>query len=309
MLELQEVAKPTPSDNEILVRTRATTVNRTDCGFRAAKPFIVRFFLGIVRPKRPILGGEFAGDVEAVGKDVTTFAVGDRVFGLSGGAGGHAEYIRLREHGAVTTMPVNMSYEEAASICDGATLALDSLRRADVRAGQRILIYGASGSVGTAAVQLARQLRAEVTAVCGTRNLELVRSLGADEVIDYTQGDFTKHGQTYDVVFDAAGKTSFFRCRGLLERGGVYIATDLGFLAQNPLLVLWTAKIGSKRVVLTVPKQRKQDVVLFRDLIEAGKLRAVIDRRYSLEQIAEAHRYVDTGRKTGSVVVTVNDGA
>lgn len=309
VVHLAAVDKPVPTDDELLVRVVATTVNRTDCGFRDPDPFFVRFFSGLTKPKQPILGSEFAGEVEAVGHGVTSFKPGDRVFGLTGMRFGcHAEYVCVPEGGVVATIPASMTYEEAAAIPDGATLALSCLKKAELQRGQDILIYGASGSIGTAGVQLAKHLGANVTAVCGTRNLDLVRSLGADAVIDYTAGDFTRSGATYDVVFDAVGKSSFARCKRLLKPGGTYIATDLGFLWQVPFLMLWTSRFGDKKAILAIPKESKQNIALFRELIEAGELKAVIDRRYPLEQIAEAHRYVETERKTGNVVVTVGEG-
>ena len=198
-----------------------------------------------------------------------------------------------------------MNYEEAAAVCDGAMLAFTFIRKISLQKGDKILIYGASGSIGTAAVQLAKYYGAVVTAVCNTKNLELVKSLGADEVIDYTKDDFTKNGQTYKVVFDAVGKASFFRCKNLIDKGGFYFSTDLGFLAQNLFLVLLTGIFGSKKVMFPIPKDRKEDVAFFKELIEAGKYKAVIDRRYPLEQIVEAYRYVETGQKTGNVVITV----
>ena len=306
VLQLKEVEKPTPKDNEVLIKIHATTVNRTDCGFRKPEPFIVRFFSGLFRPKRTILGSELAGEIEAVGKDVKLFKEGDQVFGHSGDKfGTHAEYICLPEDGSVTTKPANMTYEEAAAVCDGATLALTCLSKANIQSGQTVLINGASGSIGTAAVQLAKYYGAEVTGVCSTMNLELVKSLGADKVIDYTKDDFTKNGQTYDVIFDAVGKSSFSRCKSLMKRGGIFFSTGLGFLVQNPFLALWTSKIGSKKVMFPIPKYTKQDVLFFKELIEAGKLTSVIDRRYPLEQIVEAYRYVEKGQKTGNVVITV----
>ncbi len=308
VLTLQDVPKPTPKANQILVKVRATTVNRTDCAMRQAAPFVWRPYLGLFRPKRPILGSEFAGDVEAVGTDVTTFAVGDQVFGLSG-FGANAEYVCVREGGSVAPKPTTMTYEEAAAVCDGAAAALTCLRKAKVEPGQRILIYGASGSVGTAAVQLAKYFGAEVTAVCGTRNLELAKSLGADYVIDYTRGDFTKHGQTYDAVIDAVGKSTYLRCRKLLKSEGVYVPTDGGPLYQNLFFVLWTSRVGRKKAVAAVTRSTKQDIHFLKDLTEAGKYRPVIDRRYPLAQIAEAHRYVETGRKTGNVIITVDQSA
>jgi NADPH:quinone reductase-like Zn-dependent oxidoreductase len=309
VLRLEEVERPVPRDDEVLIRVRATTVTRTDTGFRSAGLFITRFFTGLRRPKWRIPGYELAGEVEAVGAAVTEFAVGDRVFGASiGGYGAHAEFVCVRETEPLAKMPDGVTFEEAAAVPDGAILALTFLGSADVRKGQKLLIYGASGSIGTAAVQLAKQLEADVTAVCNTTNVEIVRSLGADRVIDYTQEDFTKNGETYDVIFDAVGKHSFFRCRGSLKRGGVYVATDLGFLVQNPVLALVTGWTGDKRVRFPIPRYTKQDVLYLKELIEAGKYRAVIDRRYPLDDVVEATRYVETEQKTGNVVLTVGDG-
>jgi NADPH:quinone reductase-like Zn-dependent oxidoreductase len=249
---------------------------------------------------------ELAGEVESVGAAVTEFEVGDHVFGVKG-FGAHAEFVCMRESAPLAHKPANMTFEEAAAVCDGASLALACLRKADLRKGQSILIYGASGSVGTAGVQLATYFGADVTAVCNTKNLELIRSLGADEVIDYTQEDFTKNGKTYDVIFDAVGKHSFRRCRRSLKPGGIYVETDLGFMWHVPLLVLLTRRIGDKRVKVGITRYTKQDVVFLNELIEAGKYQAVIGRSYPLEQVVEATRYVETGQKTGNVVLTVND--
>ena len=306
VLQVKEVEKPVPKDNEVLIRVHATTVNRTDCGFLRAEPFFVRVVSGLLRPKATILGSELAGEVEAAGKDVASFKQGDQVFGLTGlHFGAHAEYVCLPEEAAIAARPANMDYEEAAAVCDGAMLAIAFIRRTNRQEGQRVLVNGASGSIGSAAVQLAKYYGAEVTAVCNTRNLELVRSLGADAVIDYTREDFTRHGQRYDAVFDAVGKSSFRRCRNLLKKGGIYLSSDLGFLAQNPLLALWTPGIGGKRIKFPIPKVSKKDVCFFKELVEAGRYKAVIDRRYPLDRIVEAYRYVETGQKTGNVVVTV----
>jgi NADPH:quinone reductase-like Zn-dependent oxidoreductase len=304
VLRLEEVERPIPQEDELLVRVHATTVNRTDCGWRKAEPFFVRYFIGWRRPRRRILGMELAGVVEAVGRSVTEFEVGDHVFGVKG-FGAHAEYTTIREAGAVARKPAAMSFEEAAAVCDGALIARSCLRNADLRPGRSILVYGASGSVGTAAVQLARDLGAEVTGVCDTTNVELVRSLGADHVVDYLREDFTKNGRTYDVVFDAVGKHSFRRCRRSLKPGGLFVETDLGFMWHVPLVVLATRWIGDKKAVLGIAKYTKEDVLHLRELIEAGKYRAVVDRTYPLEQVVEATRYVETGMKTGNVVLTV----
>ena len=302
---LEDVARPVPREDEVLVRVHATTVNRTDCGWRSAKPFFVRYFIGVRGPKQKILGMELAGEVEAVGAAVTDFEVGDQVFGVKS-FGAHAEFVCVREGGPLADKPAGMTFEEAAAVCDGASTALSCLRGANLRRGQKILIYGASGSIGTAAVQLAKYFGADVTAVCNTKNVELVRSLGADEVVDYLQEDFTKNGERYDVIFDSVGKHSFRRCRGSLKPGGIYLETDLGFMWHVPILALLTRWIGDKKVTLGIAKYTKQDVLFIKELIEAGKYRAVIDRRYPLEDVVEATRYVETLEKTGNVVLTVN---
>ncbi len=308
VLQLKEVPKPTPKDNEVLIKTHAATVNRTDCGFLRGKPSFVRLVSGLFGPKRRILGNEFAGKIEAVGKDVKSFANGDRVFGYSGVSfGAHAEYLTVPEQGMLAAIPTNMTYEEAAPITEGGHYALNNIRKANVRSGQKVLINGATGGIGSAAVQLVKYYGAEVTAVCGTRSAGLVESLGADRVIDYTKEDFTKSGGEYDFVFDAVGKSSFGACKRLLKPGGIYCSTELGFLYQNAFLSLWTSMFGAKKVIFPIPKEKKEDAVFFKELIDSGKFRPVIDRRYSLEQIAEAYRYVEKGQKTGNVVITIVD--
>ncbi len=303
VLRVDDVPRPVPNEGEVLVEVHATSVTRSDCGFREAHPFFVRAFTGVRRPKRRITGMELAGVVAAVGPAVREFAVGDEVFGVRGGA--NAEYVCVREAGVLAHKPSGMSFEEAAAVCDGALLALSCLRPADLRDGRSLLVYGASGSIGTAAVQVARHFGAEVTAVCDTKNVELVRSLGADRVLDYTREDFTKSGETYDVVFDAVGKHSFRRSRHSLKPGGIFVTTDLGFMWHVPLVALATRWVGDKRGTLGVGRYRKEDLILLRDLIEAEKYRAIIDRTYPLEDVVEATRYVETGQKTGNVVLTV----
>jgi NADPH:quinone reductase-like Zn-dependent oxidoreductase len=298
---LEEVERPVPGDDEVLVRVHATTVNRTDCGLRAAKPFIARFMTGLRRPKRNILGMEFAGVIEEGGAAVTEFEVGEEVFGVRSGA--HAELICVREAGAIAHKPAGISFDEAAAIGDGGCTALGCLRQAELVRGQRIVVCGASGSIGTAGVQLAKHFGAHVTAVCNTKNLELVRSLGADVVIDYTRDDFTKNGETYHVIFDAVGKYSFRRSRRSLKPGGYYIATD-GF--HNLGWALWTWKLGDRQLKFAIARYKKADVLLLKELVEAGEYRAVIDRTYPLEQVVEASTYVETGQKTGNVVLTVS---
>ena len=317
VLHLEDVAQPVPKADEVLIKVHATTVNRTDCGYRGGENFITRLgysvvttgspFKALQRPVLRILGTELAGEVVATGTAVSQFAVGDRVFGVNPGKfGTNAEYVCMRESAPLTPMPANMSFEQAAAICDGALLALGCLRKVDLKKGQRILVYGASGSIGSAGVQLAKALDTHVTAVCGgTKHVEIVRSLGADEVIDYTAEDFTKNGQTYDAIFDAAGKHSFRRCNGSIKSGGFYISTD-GW--ENLYLIPWTARVGDKRVMSDVPPHyRQQDVVYLKQLIEDGKYRAVIDRCYPLEDAVEATKYVETQHKTGNVVLTVSE--
>ena len=304
VLRVEDVERPVPAADEVLVRIHASTVTRTDCGFRSAEVFVSRFFTGLHRPKRKILGLEFAGEVDAVGAAVTEFDVGDRVFGVREGA--HAEFVCVRESGALSSMPPGTTFEEAAAVCDGASLALACLRKAGDLEGRSVLVYGASGSVGTAGVQLAKHFGADVTAVCDTKHVELVRSLGADTVIDYTRENFARNGETYDVIFDAVGMQSFRRCRRSLKPGGTFVDTDPGFVWHVPMLALLTRWVGDKRVALGITRYAKQDVVLVKELIEAGEYRAVIDRRYPLDDVVEAHRYVETGQKTGNVVLTVS---
>ncbi len=307
VLRLEDVEQPVPKDDEVLIKIHATTVNRSDCGWRSGVPFFSRFFTGVPRPKRKILGSEFAGEISAIGSSVSKFAVGDQVFGACG-FGAHAEYVCMRESRLIAHKPKGMSFQEAAAVCDGAVIGGTCLKAADLREGRSILIYGASGSIGTAAVQLARNSGAHVTAVCDTKHVELVKSLGADEVIDYTKDDFTRNRRRYDVVFDAVGKNSFRRCRRSITRGGTYIETDLGFMWHVPPLALLTRVthlFGGRRVTMPIPKYAPDEIRILKDLIEAGKYRAVIDSARPLEQIVEATKYVETGQKTGNLVITI----
>ncbi len=311
VLRLEDIERPVPKDDEVLVRVHATTVNRLDTATREANrrsglaiSLMGRLVLGLRRPRHRILGTEFAGEVEAIGAAVSDFAVSDRVFGNSGlRFGAHAEYIAMPVSARMARMPAGMTFEEAAPITDGALNALTCLKQANLRTGRTILIYGASGAIGTAGVQLARAFGADVTAVCNTKNLELVRSLGADRVIDYTQDDFTKNGQTYDVILDAVGKLSFRRCRRSLQPNGIYLPTD-GF--ANLMWALVTSRSQGKKVLFQIPpRQTKEDVLFLKELIETARYRPVIDRRYRLEDVIEAARYVETEQKTGNVVLTV----
>lgn len=307
VLEIRQVPKPEPKAGEVLIRVHATTVSRTDCGMLRPHPFFVRLFAGLLRPKRTILGMDFAGEVEAVGAGVTLFKPGDRVFGLSPDVfGAHAEYLCVPETGAITAMPAGAAFGEAV-VCEGAWYADTYLRGFRLKPEDRILIYGASGAIGTAAVQLAKSYGAKVTAVVATRHLDLVRTLGADAAVDYTAEDFTQIGETFDYVFDAVGKTTYFHCRRLLKPEGVFAATDLGPWCQNPLLTIWSMINGSRRVIFPLPlsSTARAFVEFLKTRMEAGEFRAVIDRAYPLEAIADAYRYVETGQKTGIVVINV----
>jgi len=306
LVRIAEVAKPTANDHELLVKVQATTVNRTDCGFRGAKPFFTRFFTGLRRPRVRVQGGEFAGEVEAVGREVTSFAVGDRVFGFTGDRfGAHAEYLTIPQDGSLATIPAAMTYEQAAPGTEGAIYALSLIRTAKIRRGQVVLVNGATGAVGSAAVQLLRVLGARVTATCDTRHMELVRGLGADRVVDYTAEDFTKDAQAYDVVLDAVGKSSFLRCRRLLKPRGSYLWSDLGPRWQNPFLAVVTPLFGRRKSLFRPPKHDQGTVRYLREPLESGAFRPLIDRRYPLDRIVEAYRYVETGQKIGSVVLDV----
>ena len=306
VLQLAEVEKPAPKDNEVLIQIHAATVCAEDPDMRASPGFN-----GIRQPKNPILGEYLAGEIEAVGKDVTRFRAGDQVYG---GAslrrfGAYAQYLCMPEDGALAIMPANMTYDEAAAVPNGGLTALPFLRdKGRIQSGQHVLVNGASGAVGSSAVQIAKGYGADVTGVCSTTNLELVRSLGADSVIDYTQEDFTERGETYDIIFDTVGKSSFSRCRDSLEEGGVYLTTVP--TPEGCLSLLRPRSVGRKSVGFAATglrraRKKAKDLVVLAELVEAGELRAVIDRRYPLEQIAEAHRYVENGHKKGNVVITV----
>ncbi len=308
VLQLKEVKKPTSKDNEVLIRIYATTVTSGDSRVRSVKVplgfgLLSRMYFGILAPRRTILGLELAGEVEAVGKDVRLFKEGDQVFGSSDNFGCHAEYVALPKDGVIATKPANMTYEEAAAVPFGAISSLVFLRDfGKIQSGQKVLINGASGGLGTFAVQLAKDFGAEVTGVCSTSNLELVKSLGADNVIDYTKEDFTKGGETYDIIFDTVGKTSFSRCKSSLKQNGRCLLAVAG--VPYFLQMLWTSMIGSKKAVCGVANFTKEDLIFVKELIEAGKIKSVIDRRYPLEQAAEAHSYVEKGHKKGNVVIT-----
>ncbi len=307
VLRVEDVARPVPKENEVLVGVGATTVTRGDAmGVRSAEYKFARVFTGIRRPRRTRMGTEFAGRVEEVGAGVTEFRVGDDVFGVRRGA--NTEFVTVGEGGVIAQKPTGLTDEEAAAVPDGSLLALTCLKPAYPLRGKSVLVYGAAGSIGTAAVQLlARHFEAEVTAVCDTRDVEVVRSLGARDVLDRFRDDFTKNGETYDVIFDAVGKHSFRRCRRSLKPGGIYISTDLGFMYHVPLFALVTRFAGSRRAKLGIGRYRKDDLVLVKELVDEGKYRPVIDRTYALDEVIEATRYVEAGQKTGNVVLRVSE--
>ena len=310
VLTMQELETPQPGDNEVLIKIHAAVVEPTDIAMRLGKPFIARFFSGLMKPKNPILGFELAGEIVATGKKVTRFKPGDRVFGTTGPvSGSHARYMCLPEDGTLTTIPEGMEYGEAVAVVDGAMTALPFLKeKGHIQPGQQVLINGASGSVGGYGVQLAKHFGANVTGVCGPTNIELVKSLGADEVIDYSEADFTASGKTWDIIFDAVGKSSFSRCKNALKPGGIYLTT-----VPSPGIfyhMAWTSKVGSKKALMAATglrptEVRQKDLASIKELMELGKIRPMIDRRYALEDIAEAHRYVETGHKKGNVIITV----
>ncbi len=310
VLQLQEVTKPVPKDNEILIKVHASTATTAGLAGRTGKPVVARLFSGLAKPKNNILGIELAGEIKAIGKDVTRFKVGDQIFGMTGAItpGAYAEFKCMPEDGPLLLKPASLTYKEAAAVVEGGLTAINFLKnKANIQLGQNILIYGASGAVGTASIQVAKYFGANVTAVCSTTNLDLVKSLGADQVIDYTQEDFTKNGQQYDIIFDTVGKRSFMQCKNSLTENGLYL--DAG----NPATILWmawTSMFGRKKALLTATYVRSaseitKDLVFLKELIEAGQIKPVIDRQYPLAQTAEAHRYVETGRKKGNVVITV----
>ncbi len=318
VLQLKEVEKPTPKDNEVLIRIYATTVNYGDIitrNFKNIPPskfnmpmpfwFGARIYFGLRKPKITILGAELAGKIELVGKDVKRFKEGDQVFGYIGQSmGAYAEYLCMPEDWCGAIKPANMTYEEAAAVPYGAIMALSLLRKVNIQPGQKVLVNGASGGIGSAAVQLAKSyFGAEVTGVCSTPRLELVKSLGADKVIDYTKEDFTQSGETYDLIFDILGKSSFSRCKSSLKQNGRYLLAS--FKMRQLFQMLWTKMIGNKKVICAMATDKAEDLIFIKELIEAGKIKSVIDRCYPLEQTAEAHRYYEKGHKKGNVVITL----
>lgn len=319
VLQLKEIERPTLKDNELLIRVHAVSVNIGDIwarNFKAISPgrfsmpgllwLPARMYFGFSKPKVNILGSEFAGQIEVVGKDVKSFKLGDQVFGYRGQSmGANAEYLCVPENGLVAIKPANMTYEEAAVVPYGALTALNLLRKVSIQPGQKVLINGASGGIGSAAVQLAKYYGAEVTGVCGTPRMDFVKSLGADKVIDYTKEDFTKNGQTYDLIFDIMGKSSFAQCKNSLNENGRYLLAS--FKMKQLFQMLWTSMTSNKKVICALSGETIEDLLFIKELVEAGKIKSIIDKRYPLEQTAEAHRYVEAGHKKGNVVITIGE--
>ncbi len=302
--KLMEVSKPIPKDNEVLVKVYSSTVNRTDAGFRSAEYFISRFWTGLLQPKYQILGCEFAGTIEEMGKEVTTFKIGNKVFGYNDKTcGGHGEYLTISESDAVTLLPNNANFDEAAAITEGAHYALNNIRASKIERGQNVLVYGATGAIGSAAVQLLKHFGANVTAVCNTKNVALVKSLGADIVIDYQTQDFTKTENKFHFIFDAVGKSSFGQCKPMLTKNGIYISTELGKYAENIFFAITTPIIGCKKVLFPIPTINKADVIFLKELVEKGEYKPVIDRYYRLEEIVNAYKYVESGQKTENIIL------
>ncbi|TNE53079.1 MAG: NAD(P)-dependent alcohol dehydrogenase [Bacteroidetes bacterium] len=306
LLQLKDINKPVAGDQELLVRVHAATVNRTDCAILRAQPPVMRLVTGLLKPRIPVTGTDFAGTVDAVGAAVTGFKAGDKVFGFDdNGLASHAEYLVISEKKAVMTMPENCSFEAAAASMEGAHYAFNFINKISLDNSHRVLINGASGAIGSAALQLAKYFGATVTAVCNSKNMERIRSLGADRVIDYEKEDFTADHEQYHFVFDTVGKSSFGRCKKLLLPGGVYMSSELGWMAQNLFYALFTPIFGGKKVIFPVPVNIRASLEFIRSRIEEGRFKALIDRSYLLEEAATAFRYVETGQKTGNVILQI----
>ncbi len=306
VVQFAELPKPVPKEQEVLVKVHASTVNRTDSGFRSAEYVISRFWSGLLRPRNPVLGSEFAGVVEEVGNQVKRFKPGDHVFGFDDQSfGGHAEFLTIREDLGIVHMPSGTGFHEAAAIAEGAHYALCDIRAAKVQFGQHALVYGATGAIGSAAVQLLKYMGVSVTAVCGTAYLDLVKSLGAGKVLDYQNEDFTKTDENYHFIFDAVGKSSFGACKPLLTERGIYVSTELGKRAENIWLAMITPLYSKKKVIFPIPKTNQKDLEFLKQLVEDGKFKPVIDRVYPLDRIVEAYKYVETGQKIGNVILEI----
>ncbi len=306
VLSIDDIQEPTPKDNEVLIKVHATTMNRTDCGFRSAQYFITRLITGLTKPKNPVTGTEFAGEVVEVGKDVKNFKIGDKVFGFDDSRfSAHAEFKTEPANGPIAKIPKGWAYDKVAAAGEGATYVLNYIKAARIEKGQRVLVYGASGAIGSAGVQLIKSLGVEVVAVCGTKNLKAVKELGADRVIDYQKEDFTQTEGKFDLVFDAVGKSSYGAIKHMLKPTGKYCSSELGPGGQNPFLALWFLMTGSRRVLFPIPKINQENMTHISKLLEAGTYKPLIDRTYKFEDIVEATKYVETGQKTGNVVIRV----
>ncbi len=306
VVKIQEVERPKPTADEVLVQVYSATVNRTDSGFRSAEYFISRFWTGLFRPSATILGCEFSGVIVEIGNAVTEFKIGDKVFGYNDKTcGGHAEYLKIKETAAIAGMPANLNFDEAAALTEGAHYALVDIRAANVESGQQVMVYGATGAIGSAAVQLLNHFGAQVTAVCNTKNVALIKSLGAAKVIDYQTQDYKAIATKFDFIFDAVGKSSFGQCKPLLKEKGIYISTELGKNGENILYAITTPWWGGKKLLFPIPSISKDDVLFLKSLAESGSLKPLIDRYYPLEQIIDAYHYVESGQKTGNVILKV----
>jgi NADPH:quinone reductase-like Zn-dependent oxidoreductase len=304
-IRINEIEKPTIKNDEVLIKVMASTVNRTDTGFRSAEYFVSRFFSGLLKPKYNVLGCEYAGVIEAVGNNVNLFKVGNSVFGFNDKTmGGHAEYIAINQNDNLATLPSNINFNSAAAITEGAHYALGNIRAAKVKAGQYVMVYGATGAIGSAAVQLLKHFGAIVTAVCNTKNVELVKSLGANYVVDYLTQDFTITDAKFDFILDSVGKTSFSTCKPLLKPKGIYISTELGGYGSNIFLALFTPMFGGKKVLFPLPTINKGDVEFLKLLVETNRFKPVIDKTYPIKDIVAAHKYVESGQKIGNVIIT-----
>jgi NADPH:quinone reductase-like Zn-dependent oxidoreductase len=306
VIKIEKVEKPVPGDDEVLIRVFATTVNRTDCANLTAIPFIMRFVLGFTKPRKIILGTDFAGKVEAVGENVKSFKVNDRVFGFSDtGLESQAEYLVMKPDGKLLIIPENIDYNKAAASLEGAHYSYTFIHRVNIQSGQRILINGSTGGIGSALLQFARQYDVEITATCNTKNTDLIRSLGADKIIDYTKEDFTNDNEKYDYIFDTVGKSTFGKCKPLLKEKGVYISSELGPYSQNLFFAIFTSGRSSRKVIFPVPYNIQKTILYIHDFLKSGKYVPVIDREYPFEDISKAYEYVISGKKTGSVIINI----
>ncbi len=306
VLEIKVVEKPSPNDNEVLVRVYSTTVNRTDCAALRAKPFIMRFVTGLFKPKNQSLGSDFAGEVESIGEKVTSLSPGDRVFGFDDTSGSHCEYVIFPEDKGILTIPEQFSFDEAVACAEGAHYSYNMINKVKIEQGQKMLVNGATGAIGSATVQFLKHLGTHVTAVCGVENTHLVKSLGADVVINYEHQDFTATPEKYNMIFDTVGKSSFRKCQPILEKKGIYISSELGKRSVNVMLALTTPIMGNKKVIFPIPRDIRGSLMFIKKLMESGEFKAVIDRTYDFDQFSQAFDYVETGQKIGNIILKVH---